>query len=241
LGAAHHGTRLDSGNKPRPGHEAELGKIVQTLLWDKLGKADRHSVSTGRWSRLLEIVVGRSPTKTEIEVLRQRYDEIGISAFETLNAPRVGFDPIADDWAKNTHAARGIAKPLEVWFEEMRGCYVVGLVPASDGIPLYSNGAIANYVESFSFRAQFLKSCTAIIGQNLLEASYEVKFAPELSRFGADLLASAERYAKVNNLEIPATPPEDSDSLQGQLHIVAAAARWCQFWGERGHFLEPYF
>jgi hypothetical protein len=228
------------GHKPKPGYEAELRKIVQTLLWDKVAKADRVGVSTGRWSRLLEAVVGRSSTRGQ-SALRQRYDEIGISAFETLNAPRVGFDPLADDWAKKIHATRNIAKPLEVWLSEMRGCYVVSLVPPCDGIPFYSNGAIATYVERFSFRGQFLKSCTAIIGKGLLESSYEIKFAPDLSKFGGDLLASADTCAKANNRVIPMTPPEDPDSLDAQLHIVAAAGRWCLFWGERGHFLEPYF
>src|SRR5882762_4551194 len=57
-----------------------------------------------------EIVFGRYPRRAESEAARQRHDEISISAFETLNAPRVGFDRIADDWAKATHADRRIAK-----------------------------------------------------------------------------------------------------------------------------------
>jgi hypothetical protein len=229
------------GNKPKPGYEAEFRQIVQTLAWDKIPGQDRVSVSTGRWSRLREIVFGRYPRRAESEAARQRHDEISISAFETLNAPRVGFDRIADDWAKATHADRRIAKPLDVWLGEMRGYYVVSLVSPCDGIPFYSNGIIASYVERFSFRAQFLKSCTAVIGENLLRSSYEVKFASDLLTFGADLIASADAFAKANNLKIPSTPPDDPESLEGRLHIVAAAGRWCLYWGERGHFLEPYF
>jgi len=229
------------GNKPKPGYEAELRRIVQTLSWDKIAKADRDPVATGAWSRLRQIFAGPEPSKADSDALRQRYDEISISAFETLGAPRVGFDPAADDWAKKTYATHNIEKPFGVWFAEMRGYYVVSLVPPCDGIPFYSNGIMASYVERFSFRAQFLKSCRLVIGERLFESSYEVKFAPDFSRFGANLLASAASYAKANNLEIPATAPEDSDSVQGQLHIVAAAGRWCQFWGDRGHFLEPYF
>jgi hypothetical protein len=228
------------GHKPKPGHEAELRDVVQTLLWDKVSKADRVSGSTGRRS-WLQGIIAAPPSKRQIEALWQRYEEIGTSAFETLNAPRVGFDPIADDWAKKLHATRRITKPLDIWLGEIRGNYVVGLVPPCDGIPFYSNGVVANYVERFSFRAQFLKSCMAIVGRDLFDSSYEVKFAPDLSRFGADLMARAGAYAEANHLDIPAAPPEDTDSLQGQLHIVAAAGRWCQFWSERGHFLEPYF
>ncbi|MGB8397357.1 hypothetical protein [Bradyrhizobium sp.] len=229
------------GNKPKPGYETEFRTIVQTLLWDKVAKSDRARVSSGRWSRFREIFAGPAPSEAESRALRQRYDEIGISAYETLNAPRVGYDPIADDWAEQMHAARNIEKPLEVWRREMRGYYVVSLVPPCDGIPFYSNGAMADYVERFSFRGQFLKSCSPVIGNRLLESSYEVKFAPDLSRFGTDLLASADTYARTNNLKMPATSPDDCDSPEGQLHIVAAAGRWCQFWGDRGHFLEPYF
>jgi hypothetical protein len=229
------------GNKPMPGHEAEHRKIVQTLLWDKLAKADHASASSRGWSRLREAFAGRSLAKTQTAALTQRYEEISVSAFETLSAPRVGFDPIADDWARKIHARRGITKPVETWLSDMRGYYVVGLVPPCDGIPFYSNAAMANYVEAFSFRAQFLKSCVSIVGRNLVESSYEVKFAPDLARYGADLLASTEAYAKANHLEVPAASPEASDSVKGQLHIVAAAGRWCRFWGERGHFLEPFY
>lgn len=206
-----------------------------------MAKADRDRVPSGGWSRFREIVLGPAPSKTDSEALRQRYDEIGIPAFETLNAPRVGFDPIADDWAKTTHATNNIEKPLEAWLNEMRGYRVVSLVPPCDGIPFYSNGAVADYVERFSFRAQFLKSCGLIIGKRLIESSYEVKFAPDFAGFGNDLITSANIYAEANNLKIPESPPDDCDSLEGRLHIVVAAGRWCRFWSERGHFLEPYF
>jgi hypothetical protein len=229
------------GHRPRPGHEAEFRNLVGSLLWDKLGRADRADVTRKPRSFLARLFARPAAPHGASEAARQRYEEIGISAFETLNAPRVGFDPAADEWARTTHAARGITKPLDDWLREMRGYYVLDLVPPCDGIPLYSNGVLGSYVDRFSFRAQFLKDTTEIIGDHLLEACYEVKFAPDLAAFGRALLVRADAYARVRDLGVPETPPTDHASPEGQLHVVICAGRWCVFWGERGHFLEPSF
>ena len=228
------------GHKPRPGHESEFQGIVSTLLRDKLGKVDRAAIPRRRWDGLARIFGKPGATPGASEDLKRRYDEIGIPAHATLNAPRVGSDPAADDWARTTHAAQGIAKPLDEWLAEMRGYYVLDLVPPCDGMPSYSNAAFG-YVERSSFRAQFLKKTTAIIGDHLLEACYEVKFAPDLSAFGRALQVRANAYAKARGLGALEKPPEDPDSEEGRLDIVMSAARWSQFWGDRGHFLEPSF
>jgi hypothetical protein len=91
------------------------------------------------------------------------------------------------------------------------------------------------------FSAQGLIGTTAIIGDHLLSACYEVKFAPDLSAFGRALIVRATAFAKAKKLEVAAVPPADPASAEGQAHLVNAAGRWCQFWGERGHFLEPSF
>ena len=45
---------------------------------------------------------------------------------------------------------------MDEWVESLEGMYVVPLVAPCDGVPRYSNGTVAGYVEPFSFRAQFL-------------------------------------------------------------------------------------
>ncbi|MBV8697483.1 hypothetical protein [Bradyrhizobium sp.] len=183
-----------AGHKPQAGHEAEFQEIVATLFWDKLGTADRAAASrTGR-NRLPRALFGRtSAVRQPSEALRQRYDEIGILASDTLGMARSGDD------ARDGRAA------------------------------------------ALSFRAQGLAATTAIIGDHLLRACYEVKYAPDLSAFGNALLVRAGAFAKVKGLDVPDVPPADPVSVEGQLHIVDAAGRWCRFWGERGHLLVPSF
>jgi len=94
---------------------------------------------------------------------------------------------------------------------------------------------------ALSFRAQGLSAATAIIGDHLLRACYEIKYAPDLSAFGNALLVRAGAFAKAKALDVPAVPPADPASPEGQLHIVDAAGRWCRFWGDRGHLLVPSF
>src|SRR5215468_7375509 len=115
-----------AGHRPKARHEAEFQEIVATLFWDKLGTADRTAASrTGR-NRLPFALFGRtSAVRQPSEALRQRYDEIGILASDTL--ARSGDD-------------------------------------ARDGC-----------AAALSFRAEDLTAATAIIGDHLLRACYEVK------------------------------------------------------------------
>jgi hypothetical protein len=233
------GLDWNPGNKPKPGFEDEFRRIVIALAGDKLPDEFRPSLVKAMWHAFLKPATPGRPD----DVLLRRYDEITISAFETIKAPRVGFEAVADDWARRMHAERKIAKPLDNWLQEMHGHYVVSLAPPSDGIAPYSNG-IAGYVELFSFRADFLKSCRSIIGEKSLKEAYALKFAPEFVAYGEKLRSHAADFARVHSLTIPGIPPENLDALAapaGQLHIVDAAGRWCCYWGGQGHFLDPYF
>jgi hypothetical protein len=179
-----------AGHRPKVGHEAEFQEIVATLFWDKLGAADRSATARARRNRLAGALFGRTrAVRQPSEALRQRYDEIGILASDTLGMLRGGDDCAA----------------------------------------------------ALSFRAQGLSAATAIIGDHLLRACHEVKYAPDLSAFGNALLVRATAFAKAKRLDVPDMPPGDPASIEGQLHIVDAAGRWCRFWGERGHLLVPSF
>jgi hypothetical protein len=185
-----------AGHKPKPGHEAEFHEIVATLFWDKLGTADRTAASRTRRTRLPLALFGRTrPVRQTSEALRQRYDEIGTPASETLGATCIG---------NGTDAPDGRAEPL-------------------------------------SFRAQRLTATTAVIGDHLLRACYEVKFAPDLSAFGHALLVRVNAFSRAKSVNVPELPPADPASPEGQLQIVHAAGQWCRFWGTRGHFLAPAF
>ena len=49
--------------------------------------------------------------------------------------------------------------------------------------------------------------------------------------------AFAERHGLTGMLaqRDPPETEEEQESPTGQVHIVISAARWCLFWGERGH------
>jgi len=174
----------------------------------------------------------------------QRFGEITQTAFETLAVPRIGFDDVATEWARQNAFPRCVDKSLteDVFVERMRGFYVLDLVPPCDGIPRYTNGAAGGYVERFSFRAQHLVDCKAITGEKLFEDAYVSKLPEGTVLYGAKLLRAAETFAvsqKIDTTNIHLA--EDPDSIEFQLDAVYAAARWCRYWGACGHWLEAYF
>lgn len=69
--------------------------------------------------------------------------------------------------------------------------------------------------------------------------------AHELHEYGLLLLDGAREYAaaqQVEHVEHLRMPPDsDETSAESRVHIVFAAAKWCLFWAERGHGLEPWF
>lgn len=222
------------GNKQKPGHEAEYEGLVRTL-------SEPAACSGG----LFFWKTKAGMTEAEREAAKERFFEISISAFETLKAPEVGHDAAATEWMRQrirddspdvTDAA------LQAAIDESTGFYVLDLVPPCDGIPLYSNGP-AGYVEDFSFRGDFLKGCTDIIGDDLLERGFSKMMPDEFLDYGRTLIRKAEDCAAANGIDIAALDIDDDDdeSLEFQTHVVLSAGRWCVFWAERGHILDPYW
>ncbi|WP_444922866.1 hypothetical protein ACJJH9_11775 [Microbulbifer sp. DLAB2-AF] len=171
--------------------------------------------------------------------LERRFDEISISAFETLNTPQVGTDKAATQWAKEKYKDSAQEITEEEFLSQLTGYYVLELSPPCDGIPCYSNNT-QGYVEAYSFRAQFLKNCKEIIGEDLLAKAFEYQQPSELISYGDDLIDSANRYSELHEIEIPEQSPEE-DETPFYLHVVVSAGRWCKFWGSKGHMLEPYY
>ena len=129
--------------KPKSGHEAEFNG-----LYEEIFEAEIKDQSL--WKRLREIA---------------------ISPYETLGAPRVGFDAEADRWAAEEYSKRPWKKLFvsrRKWRKIFHGYYVLDLVPLNDGIPVYSNGGAGSYCEVFSFRAKFLEDCQDVLGEELL-------------------------------------------------------------------------
>ena len=74
------------------------------------------------------------------EAIKKRWEEIQITPYETLGAPQVGESAEADAWARKRYKEMEEPRPSEDEFwQEMRGYYVLALVPPCDGLPGYSN------------------------------------------------------------------------------------------------------
>ena len=210
----HMGLDWNPGSKAKPGHEQEFQE-----LWRKL-----HAKSCFWRSRKVK-----------------RFQEITVTAFETLSAPRVGFDAAATEWAQKKFPSRKDKSLTEQQFiEQMKGFHVLDLVPPCDGIPRYSNESLG-YVDRHSFRADYLRDCEEIIGKELLDSAYESKQPEETVSYGGKLIKKATDFASAHGIDTAKTlQSDDPDSVEFRVNVVLAAGRWCQFWGQRGHWLEAY-
>ncbi|MDH3702438.1 MAG: hypothetical protein OEU46_14095 [Alphaproteobacteria bacterium] len=212
------------GNKPKPGFEPEFKQIFDKLTEPKDGTS----------SELPD---------EEKNALEERFFEISISAFETLQAPVVGQDAAADNWAREFRRSENpdfTEEQLENALREAAGYRVLDLLPPCDGIPVYSNAPMG-HVEAYSFRAEFLTDCAEIIGETLLDRAYLPMMPDEFLAYGRDLLGKAEDYASRHGLDIDNLDTEDADGIQFQVHVVLSAGRWCVYWAEREHWMEAYW
>jgi hypothetical protein len=223
-----------AGNKAKPGHE-------------------------GRFRELLERIVAGEELD-DAAVLE--WKEIGVPSYATLGAPRVGIDESATAWflkrLRQEHlkpgslrglVARlrrlgGITKKEREAIEEAHGYHVLELAPACDGLPFYTNAPISDQLELTSFRGAFLSDCQEVIGVELFESAYEPKLPEDLVAYGQALMERANAWVEAHGGEAvreQATPPDGEGSPEALAHIVFAAARWCIYWGQRGHWLDPWF
>ena len=201
------------GNKPQPGQERAFARLLKKL---------------------------QSESRFRREARLKRFHAISVTAYETLKAPRVGRDDVATDWARQAYGKEPRDVTEEKWLEDLAGYYVLQLLPPCDGLPRYSNCSLG-YVERFSFRADFLKDCAEIVGDEMMERAYLMQSPEELMCYGESLIERAQTFAAAKAIDTRCLDTSDVDSIETRLDVVLAAGRWCVFWAERGHYLEPYF
>lgn len=245
------GLDWNPGNKPKPGFEAEFEEILRR--YEAEDYIDEEASAGGIFGLFGKSKQAGKPTK---EALQQRFDEITVSAFETLDAPRIGHDEAATQWAREVYKDTEPEEPEEDWLESLKGLYVVSAVENCDGVPRYSNGSLGSYVEPFSFRGQFLTDCVSVIGKDMLERCYQTKTSAQTLAFGKELLQKAGDYARQHGLDLETMDFGDlklddldfknleadlPENHRYKLDVVLSAGRWCLFWAERGHYLESYW
>lgn len=204
------------GPKPRAGHEAEF---------DELKRAVARRFCWGRARK------------------QARLDEITVDPAETLGAPVVGTDEAADDWARQMFEHRKDKRlDMSAWLRNLHGLRVVELAEPCDGLALYTNGGPGQYIGADSFRAQFLKDCTEIIGEALLDSCFLEKSPEACIAFANVLEERGLAYAAAHGIDVQRVDEsDDPESPSFHVSVVLSAARWCRYWGKAGHGMAPWF
>ncbi|WP_353343154.1 hypothetical protein [Litorivita sp. NS0012-18] len=234
--------------KPKAGKEEEFwhiwrhfqvaaGRLPQSLL--------AHFAPPKR--SLTDRLLGRDAVPSSAQDLAAALQKISVPAYQCLGAPVVGQDAQADAWLSEHIAsgAFGEGTDPEALRRDMQGYRVLELLPPSDGLPVYSNGAMpGSGQDRTSFRGAFLEDCKAVVPKALRDRAWQPAGPDTLAEFGTRLRARAASYAAKNGVPHvigQRAPPDpfDPDTPVAKAHIVDACGRWCQFWGAKGHGMEP--
>ncbi len=168
-----------------------------------------------------------------------RMNAISTPVYETLGAPRVGYDDAADEWLRTKV---GDDDHYDMCMK-MHGYYVLDLLPACDGFPVYTSSAWPK-LDRTSFRGSVLDGVREVLGR-LFDEAFRFKSAVELEDYGERLMACARRFARrhrVMEIELVRERPDvTAGRAESSAHILFAAARWCLYWSRRGHGLSPAY
>ncbi len=125
----------------------------------------------------------------------------------------------------------------------MHGYHVLQLVN-SPGVPRFTHGGLYEGVDYTSYRGQFVMACKDLITEGLARRGYVGFTADEAVSYGVQLLERAGEFARQNGLDATtacaATEDDPVDSIAGQIEIFRTAGEWFQFWGRKGHSIEPW-
>ena len=212
--------------KPKLGFEQRYIEIFNALT-------GKQKPSLSIWDRI------KGKQSVQKEELLAEWRENSILSYETIRAPMVGRDKIADDWALKQYEESNKSLSMEQFLHDLQGYYVIELAPELDGVPMYISMAQDRNV----FRAQFLNDCSALIGATLLKEAWESKLADQSIKYGLEVMAIADKEAAKNDLlylKDQRNPP-DGESIESKIHILYSAAKWLIYYGERGHGYEADF
>lgn len=196
---------------------------------------------------LTDRLLGRGAVPSSPQELASALQKISTPAYQCLGAPVVGQDAQAEAWLSEHIAsgAFGEGTDPEALRRDMQGYHVLELLPPSDGLPVYSNGAMpGSGQDRTSFRGAFLEDCKAVVPKALRDRAWQPAGPDTLAEFGTRLRARAASYAAKNGVPHvigQRAPPDpfDPDTPAAKAHIVDACGRWCQFWAAKGHGMEP--
>jgi hypothetical protein len=214
--------------KPKPGFEKRYNEIFEMISTNNIPKPS-----------FFDKLLGKKPVTKE--ALLQEWFENQVKSYETIKAPQVGLDKVADEWIVAKYYELEQKPPLKEFLSEYQGYYVIELATELDGVPVYR----AFGQDENVFRGEFLRDCDDLIGEDLVNEAWETKLADDALDYGNRLMAIADTIANENNLEYLKSqrhpPQEDEQAIESKLHIVYAAAKWLIFYGKNGHGYEADF
>lgn len=166
----------------------------------------------------------------------KRYFEITIPAYENLNAPVVGRDKEANEWVMQHYDKDNSTDTPEEFIKKNAGYNVLQLVRC-DGLPKY----IALGQDPYVFRGKFLNMIEEELGDYYIRMAYQYMSAFELKTYGEEILILANNYAKEHNTQHVKGDYEENydDGPEFNTHLMRNFGRWCVFWGNKGHGMEP--
>ena len=163
---------------------------------------------------------------------------------QTLEAPQIGVDPEADEWASNYYSelsaeiksnpnpVERLARFLEMYptvdsyIEQNAGKYVAELAKNKGGL----GKVVGMCVGPESFRGKMLRYMEWL-DEDLRNEAYENHDPDELVGYGERLLAAAESQE----------PKAETEEHREEVQTLRDAATWCTFWGENGHSMAAWY
>jgi hypothetical protein len=241
--------------KPTAGDYAEFEAVWRALTDDSKGIA----VTTGPFIKVrpasLSGLINEKRTFDRDAALN-RFQQISIPAYKSLNAPVVGQDEAADNWVRIAFDQGRFKHPtFEAALSDLSGYLALEAMPESDAFPVYTNAYLYQGVDRTSFRGSFLEACTDVIGKDQLSLAWEPMLCADFAEWGKGLRIAADDFAAKHGFEailgMRDLRPAEADATQKktkattshdqQLHIVDQAARWVFFWADKGHGSDPYY
>lgn len=153
--------------KPKPGFEKRYAEIFQMISTNSIPELSFWDKLKGR----------KTPNKDD---LLKEWFANQIPTYETIKAPMVGRDIVAENWLKERYEELEEKPSYKNFLKEHQGYYVIELAIEQDGVPCYvSLGQDENV-----FRGQFLADCVDLIGEELVAEAWESKLANETLDYG---------------------------------------------------------
>ena len=175
--------------------------------------------------------------RRRMDMLAKEMERCVITSMQTLGAPQVGSDKVADDhvraqWGEYDDLQEKYPT-VEEYLEATKGKYIPHLVE-SDGIGAVTGMAVG----SDSFRGKVL-GYMEWLPEDVRDQAYSNMSPEELMTYGAELIALARRRLdEYPEQEVLGVWGEDE---KREAETVAAAGRWCVFWGSNGHSMFAWY